>query len=231
MYARFEPGDARTVTLVEIAGNRVISGGNNIAPGPVDVSRADAITKRLEEKGFAHTPDSVQDDTPIEPYSMSRQAYVEAFGPTTGDLVRLGSTDLWIKVEKDLTHYGDECTFGDAKNLRDGMGQASGRSDAEALDTFIVNVLVIDWTGIFKADVGIKHGIIVGIGKAGNPETMEGVDPSMVVGSCTEVITGQGLIITAGAIDTHVHFTCPQQAAEALSSGVTTMIGGGTGPT
>ncbi|KAJ9668308.1 Urease [Coniosporium apollinis] len=230
MYVRFEPGDTKTVALVRIGGHRVISGGNNIAPGPVDQSRVEEITKRLQEKGFAHTPDSMEDDTPIEPFSMSRQAYCDALGPTTGDLVRLGSTDLWIKVEKNLTHYGDECTFGDGRNLRDGMGQASGRSDAETLDTVIINVLVVDWSGIFKADIGIKDGVIVGIGKAGNPDVMEGVDREMIVGSCTDVIAGEGKIVTAGGIDTHVHFTCPQQAYEAISAGITTMVGGGTGP-
>jgi urease len=161
---------------------------------------------------------------------MERQAYVSMFGPTTGDLVRLGATDLWIKVEKDFTHYGDECTFGGGKTIRDGMGQAGGVSDKESLDVVITNALVVDYTGIYKADIGIKGGSIVGIGKAGNPDVMEGVDPNLVVGSCTDVIAGEGKIITAGAFDTHIHLICPQQAYESIASGVTTMLGGGTGP-
>ena len=230
MYARFEPGEAKTVTLVEIGGRRVISGGNGLAPGHVNISRAEQLVKRLERAGFSHTVESKRADKNIKPFSMSRQAYCDALGPTVGDLVRLGSTDLWVQVEKDLTYYGDECTFGDGRNMRDGMAQASARSDADTLDTIITSVLIIDWTGIFKADIGIKNDMIKGIGKAGNPDVMDGVDPGMVVGSCTEVITGEGKIITAGAIDTHVHFTCPQQAQIAISSGTTTAVGGGTGP-
>ena len=161
---------------------------------------------------------------------MERQAYISMFGPTTGDLVRLGATDLWIKVEKDMTTYGDECSFGGGKTLREGMGQAGGRSDAECLDTVITNALIVDWTGIFKADIGIKDGLIVGIGKAGNPDVMDGVDPDLVVGSCTDVIASEGSIVTAGGFDTHIHFICPQQAQEAIASGITTMLGGGTGP-
>ena len=161
---------------------------------------------------------------------MERSAYVGMFGPTTGDLVRLGATALWVKVEKDCTRYGDECSFGGGKTLREGMGQAGGRSDTETLDTVITNALVVDWSGIYKADIGIKNGIIVGIGKAGNPDVMEGVDPKLVVGSCTDVIAGEKSIVTAGGFDTHIHFICPQQAYEAIASGITTMLGGGTGP-
>ena len=161
---------------------------------------------------------------------MTREAYTTMFGPTTGDLVRLGATDLWIKVEKDLTSYGDECKFGGGKTLREGMGQASGRSDAESLDTVITNALIVDWTGIYKADIGIKNGVIAGIGKAGNPDIMDGVDPSLVVGSCTDVIAGEHSLVTAGGIDSHIHFICPQQAYESVHAGITTMLGGGTGP-
>lgn len=170
------------------------------------------------------------DSSTVEPFSMTREAYNDMFGPSVGDLVRLGSTDLWVKIEKDFTVYGDECKFGGGKTLREGMGQASGRLDAESLDTVITNALIVDWSGIFKADIGIKDGVIVGIGKAGNPDVMDGVDPAMVVGSCTDVIAGEGNIITAGAIDSHVHFISPQQVYEAVASGVTTMLGGGTGP-
>ena len=227
---RFEPGDTKTVTCVEIGGHQIIKGGNAIASGHVDVSRAEEIQKRLREGGFANTPEPAGDSAHIDAFSISREAYCALFGPTTGDIVRLGSTELWIKVEKDLTVYGDECSFGGGKTLRDGMGQAGGRPDAESLDTVITNALIVDWSGIYKADIGIKEGIIVGIGKAGNPDIMEGVDKGMVVGSCTDVIAGEHDIITAGGFDTHIHMICPQQAIEAVASGITTMLGGGTGP-
>lgn len=227
---RFEPGDTKTVNCVEIAGRRVISGGNGIASGHVDVSRVDEITERLRKGGFANTPEPAGDSAHIEPFKMSREAYCGMFGPSVGDLVRLGSTDLWVKVEKDYLVHGDECTFGGGKTLREGMGQASGRPDAESLDTVISNALIIDWSGIVKADIGIKNGVIVGIGKAGNPDVMDGVNPAMVVGSCTDVIAGEGKIVTAGGMDSHIHFICPQQVYEAVASGITTMLGGGTGP-
>ncbi|KAI9820136.1 MAG: Urease [Thelocarpon impressellum] len=227
---RFEPGDKKTVTLVEIGGHRVIRGGNAVATGPVDASRADEIIYKLRQGGFANTPEPAGDASHIDFFSMEREAYATMFGPTTGDLVRLGSTDLWIKVERDHTEYGDECKFGGGKTLREGMGQASGRADAESLDLVITNALIVDWSGIYKADIGVKNGVIVGIGKAGNPDVMDGVDPAMVVGSCTDAIAGEGKIVTAGGIDSHIHFICPQQAYEAVASGITTMLGGGTGP-
>lgn len=227
---RFEPGDTKTVACVEIGGRKIINGGNGIASGPIDLSRAEEILKRLQDGGFAHRPQPAGDSAYIDPFTMSREGYNGMFGPTFGDTVRLGSTNLWIKVEKDYTVYGDECTFGGGKTLREGMGQASGRSDAESLDTVISNALIVDWSGIVKADIGIKNGVIVGIGKAGNPDVMDGVDPAMVVGSCTDVIAGEGKIITAGGMDSHIHFICPQQAHEAVASGITTMLGGGTGP-
>ena len=161
---------------------------------------------------------------------MKRNHYADIFGPTTGDRIRLGDTDLIAEVEKDFTVYGDECKFGGGKVLRDGMGQAAGVSQSEALDCVITNALIIDWTGIYKADVGIKSGRIFGIGKAGNPDVMEGVTPGMIVGVTTEVIAAEGMILTAGGLDTHIHFICPQQIYDALASGVTTLIGGGTGP-
>ena len=227
---RFEPGDAKTVTCVEIGGQRIIRGGNGVASGLLDVSQKDAILKRLQEGSFAHAPDPMGDSGHIDPFAMTREGYVGMFGPTMGDMVRLGATGLWIKVEKDHTVYGDECTFGGGKTLREGMGQASGRSDVESLDTVVTNALIIDWSGIYKADIGIKNGFIVGIGKAGNPDVMDGVHPALVVGSCTDVIAGEGKIITAGGLDTHIHFICPQQAYEAVAAGITTMLGGGTGP-
>src|SRR5438876_2717515 len=161
---------------------------------------------------------------------MKRSHYAEMFGPTTGDEVRLGDTSLLLEVEKDHTVYGDECKFGGGKTIREGMGQAAGVAQADALDCVITNALVIDYTGIFKADIGIKNGLIAGIGKAGNPDVMAGVTKEMIVGVTTEVIAGEGLILTAGGLDTHIHFICPQQAFEAIAVGITTMVGGGTGP-
>src|SRR5213596_3535218 len=163
-------------------------------------------------------------------HAIDRAHYAAIFGPTTGDRVRLGDTDLIAQVERDHAVYGDECKFGGGKVLRDGMGQATGVSEADALDVVITNALIVDWTGIYKADVGIKHGRIAGIGKAGNPDVMAGVTKGMVVGVTTEAIAGEGLILTAGGIDSHIHFISPQQIFTALASGVTTFIGGGTGP-
>ncbi len=158
---------------------------------------------------------------------IRRQAYAEMYGPTTGDRVRLGDTDLWIRVERDHTVYGDEVKFGGGKVIRDGMGQ-SQRDDDSVVDLVITNALILDWSGIYKADVGIRDGRITGIGKAGNPDTQAGVD--IVIGPGTEAIAGEGQILTAGGIDAHIHFICPQQVEDALMSGVTTMLGGGTGP-
>ena len=163
-------------------------------------------------------------------YPIDRTAYASIYGPTTGDRVQLGDTHLVIQVERDHTVYGDECKFGGGKVLRDGMGQAAGASQDQALDLVITNALVIDYTGIYKADIGIKNGRIAGIGKAGNPDIMPGVDPQLIVGVTTEVIAGEGHLLTAGALDVHIHFICPQQIDEAIASGITTMLGGGTGP-
>jgi urease subunit alpha len=158
---------------------------------------------------------------------MDKRAYAEMFGPTVGDRVRLADTDLWVEVEKDFTIYGEEVKFGGGKVIRDGMGQGQGLA-AEVADTVITNALIIDHWGIVKADIGIKGGYISAIGKAGNPDIQPGV--TIAIGAGTEVIAGEGMIITAGGIDTHIHFICPQQIEEALMSGVTTMVGGGTGP-
>ncbi|MGB5280483.1 MAG: urease subunit alpha [Arenicellales bacterium] len=158
---------------------------------------------------------------------ISKQAYAEMYGPSTGDRVRLGDSDLWIAVEDDHTVYGDEVKFGGGKVIRDGMGQ-SQRISAEVVDVVITNALIVDYWGIVKADVGIKDGRISGIGKAGNPDTQAAVN--IVIGPGTEVIAGEGQILTAGGIDSHIHFICPQQVDDALMSGVTTMLGGGTGP-
>jgi urease subunit alpha len=158
---------------------------------------------------------------------INREAYANMFGPTVGDRVRLADTELWIEVEQDHTVYGDEVKFGGGKVIRDGMGQ-SQCLDAEVVDTVITNALILDHWGIVKADIGINEGKISAIGKAGNPDTQEGV--TIVVGPGTEVIAGEGQIVTAGAVDSHIHFICPQQVEEALMSGTTTMLGGGTGP-
>jgi urease subunit alpha len=164
---------------------------------------------------------------------IPHQTYVDLYGPTTGDRVRLADTELIIEVERDYTTYGDEITFGGGKVIRDGMGQSSRalrEGAGGALDLVITNAIIIDHWGIVKGDIGIKDGKIVKVGKAGNPDTMEGVDPQLVVGSATEVIAGEHMLITAGGIDSHIHFISPQQIYEALSNGMTTMIGGGTGP-
>src|SRR6267142_6167944 len=158
---------------------------------------------------------------------ITRQAYAEMFGPTVGDRLRLADTALVIQVEKDYTVYGEEVKFGGGKVIRDGMGQGQGVSAAVA-DTVITNALIVDHWGIVKADVAIKGGHISSIGKAGNPDVQSGV--TIPIGAATEVIAGEGMILTAGGIDAHIHFICPQQIEEALNSGITTMIGGGTGP-
>src|SRR6516164_3366924 len=158
---------------------------------------------------------------------IGRQAYTEMFGPTTGDLVRLADTELFIEIEQDFTIYGEEVKFGGGKVIRDGMGQ-SQRAGKESVDTVITNAVIVDHTGILKADIGIKQGRIAAIGKAGNPDIQPGV--TIVIGAGTEVIAAEGKIVTAGGIDSHIHFICPQQIDDALASGVTTLIGGGTGP-
>ena len=158
---------------------------------------------------------------------ISRQAYSDMYGPTTGDRLRLADTELWIEIEADRTHYGDEVKFGGGKVIRDGMGQSQASREV-GVDTVITNAVIIDHWGIIKADVGLKDGRIHAIGKAGNPDTQSGVD--IVIGPGTEVIAGENCILTAGGIDAHIHFICPQQIEEALMSGVTTMLGGGTGP-
>jgi urease subunit alpha len=164
-------------------------------------------------------------------FRIPRRTYADLFGPTTGDRVRLADTELIIEVERDFTHYGDEIVFGGGKVIRDGMGQSSRATRASgALDLVITNALIIDHWGIVKGDIGVRDGKIVAVGKAGNPDTLAGVDPRLVVGPSTEVIAGENLIVTAGAIDSHIHFISPQQVTTALTNGITTMIGGGTGP-
>src|SRR5436190_17123737 len=157
-----------------------------------------------------------------------RASYAAMFGPTVGDKVRLADTELFVEVESDFTVHGEEVTFGGGKVIRDGMGQSQVTRAAGAVDTVITNVLIIDHWGIVKADVGLKDGRIAAIGKAGNPDTQTGV--CIIIGPGTEAIAAEGRILTAGGMDSHIHFICPQQVEEALMSGITTMLGGGTGP-
>ena len=159
---------------------------------------------------------------------ISRNIYADMYGPTSGDRVRLADTDLIIEVEHDLTHYGEEVKFGGGKVIRDGMGQSQATRADGAVDTVITNALIIDVTGIYKADIGLKDGRICAIGKAGNPDTQPDVD--IIIGPGTEEVAAEGHILTAGGFDSHIHFICPQQIDDALHSGLTTMLGGGTGP-
>ena len=162
------------------------------------------------------------------PKQISRATYADMYGPTTGDRLRLADTDLIIEVERDFTTYGEEVKFGGGKVIRDGMGQSQASRAEGAVDTVITNALVVDVSGIFKADIGLKDGVIAGIGKAGNPDTQPGVD--IIIGPGTEAIAGEGHVLTAGGFDSHIHYICPQQIEDALHSGLTTMLGGGTGP-
>jgi len=226
---RFEPGESKTVTLTAIGGSQNVVMGNRLTDGVANQDRVEEIMDRVTSQGFCHK--TATDVPKGKAYVMERSAYADMYGPTVGDKVVLGDSSLQIRVEKDYTVYGDECKFGGGKSLREGMGQATGVNSADALDLVITNALIVDaCLGIVKADIGIKGTSIVGIGKAGNPDMMDGVDPNMIVGTTTEVIAGEKLILTAGAIDTHIHWICPQQIEEAIASGVTTMFGGGTGP-
>ncbi|KAJ8580827.1 Metallo-dependent hydrolase, partial [Rhizopogon salebrosus TDB-379] len=230
---RFEPGthESKTVTLCAIAGNKTITGGNLIASLMGDaLKKGTHIEKGVLLETFSHCPEpgdlEVHEDTTI-----GREEYISMYGPTVGDRIRLGDTNLWVEIESDAAIYGDEVKFGGGKSIRKGMGKITSRRYLENnLDLVITNAVILDWTGIYKADIGVKNGKIVGIGKAGNPDVMANVSPNMSVGSSTEVIAGEKLIVTAGAIDAHVHYICPQQVTEALAAGTTTMIGGGTGP-
>jgi len=205
---RFEPGQTREVTLVPYSGGRTVYGFNQKVMGALPAGKP----------GQGNVP----------PRMMARAAYAGMFGPTVGDKVRLADTDLVIEVEKDFTTYGEEVKFGGGKVIRDGMGQSQASRAEGAVDLVITNATVLDHTGVFKADIGVRDGRIVGIGKAGNPDVQPGVD--IVIGPGTEALAGEGKILTAGGLDVHIHFICPQQVDDALASGVTTMMGGGTGP-
>ncbi|KAJ8909109.1 hypothetical protein NDN08_005805 [Rhodosorus marinus] len=233
---RFEPGEAKVVPLVKITGRRVIQGGNGLLDAEcIDEVDHDVILSKATSLGFlSHEEADEGFVKAVSPSRVSRDAYVQIFGPTKGDKVHLGDTGLIAVVERDLCaeeYYGDEVKFGGGKVIRDGMGQCSTNYDSSSSpDLVFTNALVVDWTGIFKADVGVKDGRIVAIGKAGNPDIMDGVHPKLIVTPCTEIISAEGKILTAGGVDTHVHYICPQIADEALASGVTTLYGGGTGP-
>ncbi|KAG6332174.1 hypothetical protein ID866_6913 [Astraeus odoratus] len=241
---RFEPGETKTVTLCAIGDGKCLNvkGGNNLTAFiEQQMKRSGFRSADLCNKlrGFAHIPEPENPLPSVEllkPRDLSREEYISMYGPTVGDRVRLGDTNLWIKIEQDSARYGDEVKFGGGKTIRDGMGQKCGCNPDDKpccchmLDLVITNAVIVDWTGIYKADIGIKEGKIVGIGKAGNADVMYGVDHFLHIGSSTEVVAGEKLIVTAGAIDAHVHYICPQQVTEALAVGTTTMIGGGTGP-
>lgn len=230
---RFEPGESKHVALVRIGGTRVIRGGNCIVDGSVDDGKLKEVMEAIQAKEFGHeeepnASEGVAGSNPAFTTVISREAYANMYGPTTGDKVRLGDTNLFAEIEKDFTVYGDESIFGGGKVIREGMGQSCGNRPANSLDTVITNAVIIDYNGIYKADIGIKDGNIFALGKSGNPDVMNGVN--MTIGVNTEVIAGEGMIVTAGGIDCHVHFICPQLAYEAISSGITTLVGGGTGP-
>jgi len=234
---RFEPGESKSVTLVKLGGKMNVVCGNRLTGGVADIDKWDEIEQRMVDKGGFG---DIQVDEGVQvpegtPYTLTRSAYADAYGPTTGDRIRLGDTSLIARITKDYTHYGEECKFGGGKSLREGMGQMTSISAEMALDTVITNAMIIDpILGIIKADIGIKGNMIHNIGKAGNPDTMNGVTltpgKEMIVGPTTDVIAGEKMIVTAGGVDTHIHFICPQQCDEAIASGVTTMYGGGTGP-
>ena len=209
---------------MDFAGSRIVYGGNGWLSG--NLNQEHLIPELIEQKIFRHVEQLVP--LPQAPYQMSRIKYIQCYGPTVGDKVRLGDTELFLEIEKDFAVYGDEIVFGGGKVIRDGMGQMSNVSEENSLDLVITNVIVVDYTGIVKGDVGIKNHRIVGIGKAGNPDIMDGVNPELIVGPTTEVLSGEGKILVPGGIDTHVHFICPQICTEALATGLTTLIGGGT---
>lgn len=208
---RFEAGESKTVELVSYGGAQKLYGFQN------------------KTAGEAPVPPNTDNQAAL---IIDRAQYVATYGATVGDKIRLGDTELFATIERDLLTYGDECKFGGGKSVRDGMAQASTetRVNPNVLDFAITNVVIIDHSGIYKADIGIRDGKIVGIGQAGNPDTMDGVTPNMIISASTEVHNGAHLIATAGGIDTHIHYICPQQMQHAIESGITTMIGGGTGP-
>ncbi|KAK9108432.1 hypothetical protein Syun_024443 [Stephania yunnanensis] len=227
--------DSKSVSLVSIGGNKVVRGGNGLVNGPVDDSSLEKVMETVQARGFGHAEEEnvwegVTGENNMATQTIPNEVYASLYGPTTKDMIRLGDTDLFAEIEKDFAVHGDECVFGGGKTIRDGMGQATGYLSSDCLDTVITNAVIIDYTGIYKGDIGIKNCLIVNIGKAGNPDVMDDVKSDMIVGVNTEVIAAEGMIVTAGAIDCHVHFISPQLAHDAIASGITTVIGGGTGP-
>jgi len=223
---RFEPGESKRVEVVEFGGTKTIFGFSGLVSGDLNSKKQDAI-KKINENGFKNISEDVKEGS--NSLEIQRNRYVELFGPTVGDRVRLADTDLIIEIEKDLIKYGDELVFGGGKSARDGLGQASGVLRENSADLVITNAMIIDPVlGIIKADIGIKDGKIIGVGNAGNPNVMDDID--ITVSSNTEIISGEHTICTPGTIDSHIHFISPQQAIDAICNGTTTMIGGGTGP-
>jgi len=223
---RFEPGEAKHVEVVEFGGTKTIFGFSGLVSGDLESKKEEAI-KNINENNFKNISENIKDES--NSLEIPRNRYVELFGPTVGDKVRLADTELVIEIEKDLIKYGDELVFGGGKSARDGLGQASGVLREESADLVITNAMIIDpILGIIKADIGIKDGKILGVGNAGNPNVMDDID--IVVSSNTEIISGEHTICTPGTIDSHIHFISPQQAIDAICNGITTMIGGGTGP-
>ena len=227
LFYRFEPGDIKTVCLVNIGGKRVIKGGNNICNGPVSDNPEilNKIMENLQSENFLNLVqvstntvstsekkkrksdgEMVSQNSNYKGLEIERKLYARMYGPTTGDIVRLGDTELFVEVEYDMTVYGDECKFGGGKVLREGQGQTTGIPASAQLDTVITNALIIDYTGIYKADIGIKNGIIIGIGKAGNGDMMEEVSEVMAVGVNTEVIAGEGKRIEDHSIITNLFY-------------------------
>ena len=234
LAVRFEPGDTRTVRLVDFGGARVCRGFAGLVEGELDDPEVRAAAlRRMDEGGFLHDPDATA-SVVDEPVLMDRARYAEIYGPTTGDRLRLADTVLVVGITHDhnAAAYGDEAVYGGGKAIRDGMAQdPAATRESGALDLVVTGAIVLDPVlGVVKGDIGVRDGRIVGVGKAGNPHLQDGVDPALVIGPGTEVISGEHTIVTAGGIDTHIHFLAPQQVDEALSNGVTTLFGGGTGP-
>lgn len=235
LAVRFEPGDCKTVQLVDFGGTRTLYGFSGLVEGSLD-------DPDIREQGLCHAQERGflsecvrDDDLPTDPgpYSLSRSEYASIYGPSTGDRIRLADTNLIIEITDDANSrsYGDESVYGGGKAIRDGMAQDPQALDPVSIDTVITSAIIVDAVlGVVKADIGIKNGRIVGIGKAGNPHTQDGVNPKLIIGTNTEVIAGEHRIVTAGGIDTHIHYIAPQQAEEGLSNGITTFFGGGTGP-
>ena len=223
---RFEPGESKHVEVVEFGGSKTIFGFSGLVSGDLKSKKQETI-KNIHENNFKNISENAEEES--NELEISRSRYVELFGPTVGDKVRLTDTELVMEIEKDLIKYGDELVFGGGKSARDGLGQASGVLRKDSADLVITNAMIIDPVlGIIKADIGVKDGKILGVGNAGNPNVMDDVD--IVVSSNTEIISGEHTICTPGTIDSHIHFISPQQAIDAICNGVTTMIGGGTGP-